>query len=54
MPRSSAGELCGEHFFLYWTFSSWWNKGQVGRGSEQPDPFEDVHAHNREIGLGDL
>jgi len=28
--------------------------GQVGRGSEQPDVFEDVTAHCREVGLDDL
>jgi len=29
-------------------------KGQVGRGSEQPDPVEDVPAHCRGFGLDDL
>ena len=28
--------------------------GQVGRGSEQPDLVEDVPAHGRGVGLGDL
>jgi len=26
--------------------------GQVGRGSEQPDPAEDVPAHGRGVGTG--
>jgi len=26
-------------------------QGQVGRGSEQPDPGEDVPAHSRGVGL---
>jgi len=29
-------------------------QGQVGRGSEQPDPVEDVPGHVRGVGLGDL
>ena len=29
-------------------------QGQVGRGSEQPDPVEDVPAHCRVVGLDDL
>jgi len=29
-------------------------QGQVGRGSEQPDPAEDGPAHCRGVGLGDL
>ena len=28
--------------------------GQVGRGFEQPDLVEDVPAHGRGVGLGDL
>ena len=28
--------------------------GQVGRGSEQPDPVEDVPAHCRGVGPDDL
>jgi len=28
--------------------------GQVGRGSEQPDPVEDVPAHCRGVGLDAL
>jgi len=28
--------------------------GQVGRGSEKPDLVEDVPAHGRGVGLGDL
>ena len=28
--------------------------GQVGRGSEKPDPGEDVPAHGRGVGLDDL
>ena len=28
--------------------------GQAGRGSEQPDLAEDVPAHGRGVGLGDL
>ena len=29
-------------------------RGQVGRGSVQPDPVEDVPVHCRGIGLDDL
>jgi len=29
-------------------------QGQVGRGSEEPNPVEDVPAHGRGVGLGDL
>ena len=29
-------------------------QGQAGRGSEQPDPVEDVPAHCRGVGLDDL
>jgi len=29
-------------------------QGQVGRGSEQPDPVEGVPAHCRRLGLDDL
>ena len=29
-------------------------QGQIGLGSEQPDPAEDVPAHFRAVGLGDL
>jgi len=29
-------------------------QGQPGRGSEQPDPVEDVSAHCRGVGLDDL
>jgi len=29
-------------------------QGQVGRGSEQPDPLEDVPAHCRQVGLDGL
>jgi len=28
--------------------------GQIGRGSEQPDPAEDVPAHCRVVGLDDI
>jgi len=30
------------------------NKGQVGRGSGQPDPAEDFPVHCRGVGLGGL
>jgi len=29
-------------------------KGQAGRGSQQPDPAEDVSAHSKRAGLDDL
>jgi len=29
-------------------------QGQAGRGSEQPDPVEEVPAHCRVVELGDL
>jgi len=29
-------------------------QGQVGRGSDQPDPMEDVPAHGMGVGLDDL